>query len=83
MTISILGGGEIVTEETSLKLSGSSIIIPKGNTADRPSVPVTGMIRFNEETRVFELYSGNSWLNVTQPANVTLNLLVVAVSTAP
>ena len=78
MTLSILGSGIITTEDSSVQLLGSSIIIPRGNTANRPTTAVSGMIRFNEETNVFELYGGNAWLTVTQPANVTLELIVVA-----
>ena len=33
-----------------------------GNTAQRPSTPVTGMMRFNTDSSGVETYNGNSWL---------------------
>ena len=45
-----------------LTVSGStSMIIPVGNTSQRPLVPVSGMIRFNSQLDQFEFYDNNSW----------------------
>ena len=41
-----------------------SIRIPAGTTAQRPSVPATGMIRYNTTTSKFEGYDGN-WIVLT------------------
>jgi len=35
--------------------------IPVGTTAQRPSSPATGMIRFNTTTSLVEVYNGSSW----------------------
>jgi len=35
--------------------------IPVGTTAQRPSSPATGMIRFNTTTGKVETYNGSSW----------------------
>ena len=35
--------------------------LPTGTTAQRPAVPVTGMIRFNTTTSAVEIYNGSSW----------------------
>ena len=41
-----------------------SVRIPAGTTAQRPSVPATGMIRYNTTTSKFEGYDGN-WIVLT------------------
>jgi len=35
--------------------------IPTGTTAQRPSSPATGMMRFNTTTGLLEFYNGSSW----------------------
>ncbi len=39
--------------------------IPNGTIAQRPSVPVTGSIRYNTESSVIEVYDGSSWKGVS------------------
>lgn len=41
--------------------STGAIVIPVGTTAQRPSSPVAGMMRFNSETNQFEGYNGSTW----------------------
>ena len=43
---------------------GGSIRIPAGTTAQRPTVPAVGMIRYNTTTSKFEGYDGN-WIVLT------------------
>ena len=43
--------------------STGAIIIPVGETTDRPTIPVKGMIRFNSTTNKLEGYNGASWIN--------------------
>ena len=38
--------------------------LPAGNTAQRPSSPAVGMIRFNTEELQVEVYNGSSWLQI-------------------
>ena len=45
---------EIVTID-----STGAIILPKGTTAQRPSSPITGMIRYNTDDSVYEAYDGS------------------------
>jgi hypothetical protein len=45
----------------------SSIKTPVGNTAQRPSVGVTGMLRFNTTTDALEIYDNDSWTSVGVP----------------
>lgn len=40
-----------------------AMLIPKGNTAARPS-PASGMLRFNTQTTEFEGYNGTAWASV-------------------
>src|SRR5262249_35562286 len=39
----------------------SAIIVPRDTLANRPSVPVNGMIRYNTNSASFEGYSNGSW----------------------
>ena len=42
----------------------SSLNLPKGTTAQRPSSPVAGMVRENTEDNVIEYYNGTEWKQV-------------------
>jgi hypothetical protein len=52
-----------------------SLIIPAGNTAQRPSPQVTGMIRINTQLNQIEGYDGSNWVagSGTSVTNQTLN----------
>lgn len=41
--------------------STGSIAIPSGTTAERPSLPVNGMFRYNTDISLFEVYQNGSW----------------------
>lgn len=47
----------------------SSMIIPVGNTAQRPSAPITGMLRFNNDVAINspEIYTGAGWASMKNP----------------
>lgn len=50
---------------TGFNLTGTgSLTIPSGTTAQRPSSPSAGMIRYNTETNKSEFYNGTNWLNI-------------------
>lgn len=51
-TTAVTGGNVTVT---------GSWTIPVGTTAQRPSAPVVGMIRFNTTLGYPEFYNGSSW----------------------
>ena len=57
--ITMTPGSGIVDIDTT-----GSVRIPSGTTAQRPSVPAVGMIRFNTTTNRFEGYDGN-WIVLT------------------
>ena len=44
------------------------LTLPIGNTAQRPSSPSQGMMRYNSLTGTPEWYSGTSWVSVTVPS---------------
>lgn len=43
-------------------LGPDSLKLPSGTTAERPSSPVAGQLRFNTESQKTEVYNGNQWL---------------------
>ncbi len=43
--------------------------LPAGTTAQRPSSPSTGMIRFNTEELQVEVYNGSSWLQIVRASS--------------
>ncbi len=53
--------GDIVLDPNSESVqvnSTGALVLPKGSTAQRPGSAVTGMIRYNTDTNVFEAYDG-------------------------
>ena len=64
-----------------LDVQGTSYLkLPVGTTAQRPTVPASGMIRMNSNTGNPEWYDATtgSWLQFSQPAGYLVNYLVVA-----
>lgn len=50
------------TTSSSVIFEGNaSITVPRGTTAQRPSTPVNGMIRYNDSLNRFEYYVNGSW----------------------
>ena len=48
-----------------VKITGTNgVVIPSGGNGDRPSVPVTGMMRFNTFFAIMEVWDGTTWVNV-------------------
>ena len=65
--------GQVILDST------NSMLIPVGGTADRPSNPTNGQIRYNNDLNKFEVYEGNSWYGManTAPAGVGSNVAIV------
>lgn len=42
----------------------TTMVLPKGNTAARPNVPVEGQMWFNTDTKMFEGYDGTNWVQL-------------------
>ena len=49
----------IITSQT------GSVILPKGTTVQRDTSPLSGYIRYNTETNVFEGYNDTSWVTLS------------------
>jgi len=58
-----------VSDDTNTSTGG--LDIPAGTTAERPSSPTSGMIRFNTDTQSTEIYDGTAWGKVS-PLTPTL-----------
>src|SRR6056300_590254 len=56
-----------------------SITLPAGTTAQRPSSPVNGMVRYNTTESEYEIYKGSDWEKVsTGLYSYNVEALVVA-----
>ena len=51
--------------------------VPRGTTAQRPTSPAAGQVRYNTTTNQTEIYSGNAWVGITSQ-NYSASYLVVA-----
>lgn len=58
-----LGVGTNTPAVTASFVGTDAMLIPKGNTAARPT-PASGMLRFNTQTTEFEGYNGTAWASV-------------------
>ena len=48
-----------------VKITGTNgVVIPSGDIGARPSVPITGMMRFNTFYAIMEVWDGATWVNV-------------------
>ena len=77
-----LGAGKVLgrdassagaVQEMSLTFDATqqSMIPPSGTTAQRPSTPLAGMLRYNTTTSKFELYNGTIWGSVGGGASIS------------
>jgi len=58
--------------------STKSVVIPVGTEIDRPSVPQTGMVRFNTTMGRFEGYNGTNWVFLDGVTDLDGNTKVTA-----
>ena len=63
--------------------SNTSLVIPKGTTAQRPSSPVSGMLRFNTDSSYnwFEGYNGSNWIPLGQVTDIAKTTYIKAEAT--
>ena len=54
----------------------SSLLVPVGITAERPSIPAVGDMRFNTELGTIEWYTGTEWDNASAPTTVSSQIIV-------
>ena len=52
------------------------IQLPTGTTAQRPSSPTIGMMRFNTQVDAFEIYDGYKWAHIGNPPIVSSGLVM-------
>ena len=57
----LIGNGTPITNVAFKVGTTNSMMVPVGNTAQRPGTPVSGMLRFNTSTDVLEYYDSDSW----------------------
>ena len=67
ITLAPTGDAEVIIETV------SGLVLPVGNTAQRPSPSLTGTVRFNSNIARVEIYDGNDWEDIV--ANVTAQVL--------
>ena len=67
VTVGMINGA--LGSNTALDISGAggtgAAQIPSGTTAQRPSSPTVGYLRFNTETGSLENYTANGWFKVS------------------
>ena len=42
-----------------------ALVLPKGNTSERPSAPVEAMVRYNSDTTKLEQYINGAWIDIS------------------
>lgn len=47
-----------------INILSDGFVVPTGNTAQRPSAPLVGEIRFNTSIAKLEGYEGTAWVNI-------------------
>ena len=57
----ITNNGTIYIPDNPVMPGTDSLTICRGTTAQRPTSPFGGMIRFNTETKIYEAYDGTDW----------------------
>lgn len=77
-----LGDSTVITDGGALKARAvldvnttSSMIIPVGTTAQRPTTTYTGMLRYNTDNTTPEAYTGSAWVNLKSPVLSSTALL--------
>jgi hypothetical protein len=63
-----IGNSRVTTGATLAINATDSILLPVGNTTQRPSSPSTGMFRWNTSLSYLEVWNGVSWTEVGAPA---------------
>ena len=65
-----------------VKINGTqSLQLPAGTDGDRPTVPTSGMIRFNSTVNRYEGYNGSYWLQLGGISDVDRNTYIIPEST--
>jgi len=62
---------DLYITHNNLKLEPGALTLPKGTTSERPTINVTGMIRYNTSTDTYERYDTSGWTNIATQATVS------------
>jgi phage protein U/cytoskeletal protein CcmA (bactofilin family) len=81
-TVSTHTGEDIIIQPGPGKVvklnSIESVTLPKGTTAQRPSLPEAGMVRFNTDINQYEGYDGTSWIRLQGVYDSDYNTYITA-----
>jgi hypothetical protein len=70
----VIVGGNIPTVGATLKIdSTESLMLPVGNTTQRPGTPDIGMFRFNTSEDLIEIYSSAGWQSIGAAASAVVS----------
>lgn len=62
-------GSELQTAGATFAVNASdSMLLPVGNTTQRPAYPAEGMLRFNNVTNTAEIFNGAYWVEIGSPS---------------
>ena len=61
-------GNILINNDTAI----AGLRLPKGQTADRPSIPIAGDTRYNTDNNLLEYYDGVDWRSITYQQNQTI-----------
>lgn len=64
MSLVIDGDLNTITKNTAAISVNHTFTIPTGTTAQRPTSPIAGMIRFNTQRGFLEGYDGTNWVRI-------------------
>lgn len=70
------GAGQVnmIMLDSGSSTGNGAMIPPRGNTAQRPSNPVIGMLRYNTDNQVYENYTNQGWLKVSVPIPIIASI---------
>lgn len=54
-----------------LQSGSSGVVLPTGNSANRPDFPAFGMIRYNTDSGLVEFFNGSIWSTLSTGGSIT------------
>jgi len=82
ITVTVTGGTTPITGTITSITTFGFLQVPTGTTAQRPYVPVAGMIRYNTTQTVFEGYSSGAWSSLGGVKSVDALTYIIAETSA-
>lgn len=82
ITLTTTNGGNIILNATGqgvVQIQGNDAVgLPSGNTATRPTSPLTGYFRFNTDNNNVEFYDGSTWASPASNIANTISSQILA-----